>query len=94
MRRFTLMIAFLFGLAAAPLAAHAQDDTDDGDTMDPVTEGLPGDAAEEAREAASFGLETAAQARALGEDASENGRQFGEDTAGRAQDLGDNAPTE
>lgn len=91
MRRFMMMIALLFGFAALPFAGHAQDggDMDDGDTMDPVTEGLPADAADEAREASEFGLETAREARNLGDgDATDAGRQFGQDTADRARNLG------
>lgn len=86
MRRFTLMLAFLFGLAATPFAVHAQGDEDD--SMDPVTEGLPDDADDEARQASEFGLETAREARELGENASEIGKDFGEDVSEGAQERG------
>lgn len=90
MRRFTLMLAFLFGLAATPFAAHAQQvvDDEDDDSMDAVTEGLPDDADEEARKASKFGLETAREARTLGDNASEVGKDFGKATAEDARDLG------
>lgn len=88
MRRFTLMIAFLFGLAATPFAAHAAEPMDNEDSMDPVTEGLPDDADDEAREASEFGLETAKEARELGDNASEVGKDFGKATAEDARDLG------
>lgn len=84
MRRFTLMLAFLFGLAATPFAVHAQDEDD---SMDPVTEGLPDDADDEARQASEFGLETAREARELGDNASEAGKDFGKATAEDARNL-------
>lgn len=85
MRRFTLMIAFLFGLAAAPFAAHAQEE----DTMSPVSDAdstLPEGADDEAREASKFGLDTAKEARGLRDrDPAEHGRDFGKKTSDGAR---------
>lgn len=87
MRRFTLMLAFLFGLAATPFAVHAQDEED---TMTPVSEdgSLPADEDAEAHDAAQFGLETAREARGLRNEIQEKGpdagKEFGEGVSERA----------
>lgn len=81
MRRFPLMIALVLGFASLPFAAHAQEE-EEPDSMDPVVDGLPEGAADEAREASEFGLETARQAR-------EDGRAFGQGQAEAAREGGD-----
>lgn len=79
MRKSIVTIALLFGFAALPFAAVAQDE--ETDSMDPVSEGLPQEAAEEGKENSEQGLETAEEAR-------EDGREFGESQSEAAREGG------
>ena len=78
MSRYLGSIAVILGLAALPLAMHAEEESMEiiEDAHEVLT--LPDDAADEARENAAFGLETANEARA-------DGRAFGERRAEAAR---------
>lgn len=95
MRKYIVTIVLLFGLAGLPFAVAAQDE--EGDSMDPVSEGLPQEAAEEGKENSEQGLNTAEQAREDGQEygesqseaAREGGKDFGRDQADdQAPDAG------